>query len=194
MSQEEKNGYNFDSDPNIPICRYFKRGCMRGDSCKFRHVLEQNNGYNKNNHNNNKEENKFNKQENKAENIYENEGMFVIIRKKDFGHNNVEPLVHSIISNMKITKLPFFVFDIHNTTEYTAKNTNKQQLDLNVFEYVEKLNENNYSVLFLSYDGHEDRIQTNRNFLNKSSDMLLKMDKLFIKKREKGLILHIIRE
>eukprot|EP01084_Bolivina_argentea_P041092 75830_1 len=119
MSQEEKNGYNFDSDPNIPICRYFKRGCMRGDSCKFRHVLEQNNGYNKNNHNNNKEENKFNKQENKAENIYENEGI---------------------------------------------------------------------------YDGHEDRIQTNRNFLNKSSDMLLKMDKLFIKKREKGLILHIIRE
>ena len=205
----------------IPICEFFQqsRGCKRGATCKFRHVIKQhisNNNHQQNGHRQAPICEYFNRnggckkgtncrfrheakqqqhQQMEVKNNNDQEAQCIIIRKRDFDNNNAQRLVESVVCKMNIVKLPFFVFDIHNTTEYTNLKTNKQHLDMNVLQYIRKLTQNGYSVIFLSYDGDEKRIETNRNFLNTAStNLYLKINKIFVKKREKGMILYYIEQ
>ena len=141
-------------------------------------------------------ENDVNENKVSSENELNDYGMIEIIRKRDFekGRQQIESMVHTVLSTINITKLPFFVIDIHNTTEFDndANGVKVQQIDDQVFELIETLDSKKYSFLFLSYDGNEARMFHNAKFLSQHSPLLTKANKIFIKQRDKGMILHII--
>lgn len=92
--------------------------------------------------------------------------------------------IHKIIKSIKIKyKKTIFVFDIHKTT---LKENGEP--DLEVKKYITHLIHHGYSIIFLSYDGNDRRIQKNNSTLNKIPEYK-KIPRIFIKKRNKQLVL-----
>lgn len=80
-------------------------------------------------------------------------------------------------------KKTIFVFDIHRTTLLEDG-----QPDNEVKKYILQLVNNNYNVIFLSYDGNDKRIIHNNNLLNKIKQYN-NIPRIFIKKRNKHLVI-----
>lgn len=81
------------------------------------------------------------------------------------------------------SKKTIFVFDIHKTT---LKEDGSP--DLEVKKYIKQLIYHKYNIIFLSYDGNNNRIIHNNKILNKITEYK-KIPKIFIKKRKKQLVL-----
>ncbi len=81
------------------------------------------------------------------------------------------------------SKKTIFVFDIHKTTLKPDGSP-----DLEVKKYIKHLMYYGYNILFLSYDGNDNRILQNNKALNKIPEYK-KIQRIFIKKRNKQLVL-----
>jgi rhodanese-related sulfurtransferase len=114
----------------------------------------------------------------------------IVIETRDFSDNSIKNKIIDYIKSFDIINYKAVaIFDIHNTTEY-----DNGKIDHNICSIIKKLTENNISVIFLSYDGQIDRIHQNENILNQHSDLMKTIPKIFIKKRDKGLIIKIISD
>ena len=110
----------------------------------------------------------------------------LILEKSDYSKNLVEKKIFEYLLYIKLKRKPIIVCDIHNTIEYDNK-----KIDDDVFSMI-KRNYAKYNFFFCSYDGNADRIKFNSSILNNYSNILKKIPKIFIKKRNKGLILDLI--
>ena len=103
----------------------------------------------------------------------------IIIKKQD----NISKMMQNLKFNSKKT---VFVFDIHKTTL-----TSQDKPDIEVKNYIKYLLDNNYNILFLSYDGQIDRIKHNNSLLNKVSEYR-KLPRIFMMKRKKQIVCKVI--
>jgi hypothetical protein len=81
-----------------------------------------------------------------------------------------------------------FVFDIHKTAL-----TREGDIDKEIYKLIKEILKANYTVLFLSYDGNGKRIPENNERLN-AKRLYKPLQKIFIKKRTKGLVISAISE
>jgi hypothetical protein len=115
----------------------------------------------------------------------------LIIKKKDVKNNMTITKINTYLKNihniLKFKKSTTFVFDIHNTTEYE-----NNKIDIDVYNFI-KIYHKKYNIFFLSYDGNDNRIETNEQILNSYSNIFKNIPKIFVKERGyKGKILFMI--
>ena len=107
----------------------------------------------------------------------------LILKKHEMNNktisNKLLPYLKQIISTSSIIR----IYDIHNTIEYNNGNINQKILN-------EVLRHKSKSIIiFLSYDGQEKRMRFNNKVVVKAVG---KVPIIFIKKRNKGKIIHNI--
>ena len=107
----------------------------------------------------------------------------LILKKHEMNNKNIRnkllPYLKQIISTSSIIR----IYDIHNTIEYNNGNINQKILN-EVLRHKPKS-----IIIFLSYDGQEKRMRFNNKVVVKAVG---KVPIIFIKKRNKGKIIHNI--
>ena len=109
---------------------------------------------------------------------------FLKIEKEDFHGKVLLEIVKEFIFNY-LKNEDTFIFDIHNTIEYDDK------MDKYIVDFVKK-NYKKCNIIFLSYDGNDERINFNNNILDSFSSIFTQTPKIFIKKRKKHYIIGYI--
>ena len=107
------------------------------------------------------------------------------------GYNIMNPLIadrnrdiSKIVKEIKLrSKKTIFVFDVHKTAL-----TFDGKPDLEVKKYINHLISLNYNIVFLSYDGKDQRIIENNKNINQIREYKL-IPRIFIKKRNKHLVM-----
>ena len=103
----------------------------------------------------------------------------LIIKKED----NVYKKLKTFVNDLKLSKKPIFVFDIHKTT-LTKQGLKNKDIETQIKDLLGK----NYNIFFLSYDGQEKRIHHNYKLIQKIT-MYRNIPTIFIMKRTKHLVL-----
>lgn len=107
---------------------------------------------------------------------------YLTIHKRDFYNDTVSSLVFNYLENY-IKDAKTVILDIHNTIEF-----GDGEIDNDIYNFI-KENHKTVNIIFLSYDGNEERINVNNNILNNHSKVLAEIPKIFIKKRKKHFII-----
>ena len=103
----------------------------------------------------------------------------LIIKKQD----NLYKKLKNFVSDLKLSKKPIFVFDIHKTT-LTKQGLKNKEIETQIKDLLDK----NYNIFFLSYDGQEKRIHHNYKLIQKIP-LYRNIPTIFIMKRTKHLVL-----
>ena len=101
----------------------------------------------------------------------------LIIQKNEMTNQKLHDKLLPFLKKIKSTSSVIRVYDIHNTIEYNNGIINEKILQ-EVLEHKSKS-----IIIFLSYDGQEDRMKFNNKVVTKAVG---KVPVIFIKKREKG--------
>ena len=105
----------------------------------------------------------------------------LIIQKNEMTNQKLHKKLLPFLKKIKSTSNVIRVYDIHNTIAYQDGIINKKILQ-EVLEY-----KPNSIIIFLSYDGQEERMKFNNKVVTKAVG---KVPVIFCKKREKGKIIY----
>mgnify|MGYP001166761119 CR=1 FL=1 len=107
----------------------------------------------------------------------------LIIQKNEMTNQKLHDKLLPFLKKIKSISSVIRVYDIHNTIEYNNGIINEKILQ-EVLEHKSKS-----IIIFLSYDGQEDRMKFNNKVVTKAVG---KVPVIFIKRREKGKIIYHI--